>query len=187
MHAMLGFTTRSIGEATAGLFEAAKRLALVDVALARRTFPDTIGMALNADRFASPDADLTDGGFERRPPWPDGSRAAKLTSCSTASWRSLTEGTRQASRSSRGTHGGHGPHVYFEQLQWVDMAATAASYLWDHDGWMELSDRSPLSPEMWANPPRLPVVLGARAQRWPLPANSPRRHPLWKRRRWRVR
>src|SRR6185437_4725177 len=56
VHAMLGFTTRSIGEATADLLAAAKALAPVDVALARRTFLDTITTALNADRVASPDA-----------------------------------------------------------------------------------------------------------------------------------
>src|SRR4029077_7562778 len=57
VHAMLGFTTRSIGEATAGLLEAAKRLAPVDVALAPRTFLDTIGRALHTHAVASPDTD----------------------------------------------------------------------------------------------------------------------------------
>ena len=145
VHAMLGFTTRSIGEATAGLFEAAKRLALVDVALARRTFLDTMGMALNADRVASPDADATSVARAAATlAGPEPRRQADLLFDGFVALfdRGYAAGVpilREALTADVG-------HMSaFEQLQWVHMAATAASYLWDHDGWMELSDRCPLA------------------------------------------
>ena len=164
VHAMLGFTTRSIGEATAGLLEAAKRLALVDVALARRTFLDAMGMALTADRFASPDADVTAvaraaatlAGPEQR------HQADLLLDGFVALFdRGYAAGVpilREALTADVG-------HMSaFEQLQWVDMAFTAASYLWDHDGWMELSDRCLSLARDVGESSRLPIALGTRAQ-----------------------
>ena len=164
VHAMLGFTTRSIGEATAGLLEAAKRLALVDVALARRTFLDTIGMALTADRFASPDADVT--AVARAAATLAGPEQRHQADLLLDGFVALFDRGYAASvpilREALTADVGH--MSAFEQLQWVDMAFTAASYLWDHDGWMELSDRCLSLARDVGESSRLPIALGTRAQ-----------------------
>ena len=164
VHAMLGFTTRSIGEATAGLFEAAKRLAPVDVALARRTFLDTMGMALNTDNVASPDADATS--VARAAATLAGREPRRQADLLFDGFVALFDRGYAAGvpilREALTADVGH--MSAFEQLQWVHMAATAASYLWDHDSWMELSDRSLSLARDVGESSRLPVVLGARAQ-----------------------
>ena len=164
VHAMLGFTTRSIGEATAGLIEAAKRLALVDVALARRTFLDTMGMALNTDNVASPDADATS--VARAAATLAGREPRRQADLLFDGFVALFDRGYAAGvpilREALTADVGH--MSAFEQLQWVHMAATAASYLWDHDSWMELSDRSLSLARDVGESSRLPVVLGARAQ-----------------------
>jgi DNA-binding CsgD family transcriptional regulator len=162
VHAMLGFTTRSIGEATADLLAAAKALAPVDVALARRTFLDTITTALNADRVAGPDAtEVARAAATLAGPEPRRQADLLLDGFVALFDRGYAAGVpilREALKADVG-------HMSaFEQLQWVHMASTAASYLWDHDDWMELSDRTLSLAREVGESSRLPVALGMRAQ-----------------------
>ena len=165
VHAMLAFTTRSIGEATAELLEAAKRLAPVDVALARRAFLDAIGMALTADRFAGPGADLTavaraaDAVLSAPEPR---RQADLLLDGFVALFGRGYEAGVPILREALTADVGHLPA--FEQLQWVDMAFTAASYIWDHDGWMALTDRCISLARDVGESSRIPIALGSRAQ-----------------------
>jgi DNA-binding CsgD family transcriptional regulator/tetratricopeptide (TPR) repeat protein len=164
VHAMLAFTTRSIGEATAEMLEVANRLAPLDVALARRTFLDTIGMALTADRFASPGADLaTVARAAAALPAPEPHRQADLLLDGFAALfgRGYAAGVPILREALTADVGHLTP---FEQLQWVDMAFTAASYIWDHDGWMALTDRCISLAREVGESSRIPIALGSRAQ-----------------------
>ena len=151
-------------EAQPLLLAAAKRLEPVDPRLARLTYLDAIGNALFAGRLAAPGADLSavSRAAAAAPQPPGGPDSADrllygLTASFAQEYARGLPTLRKALLSS-----GSGLTAD-EEMRWVPLAATAASGVWDDQGWEALTDRYvDLCLELGALA-ELPLALNSRA------------------------
>ena len=151
-------------DAQALLLAAAKRLEPVDPRLARMTYLEAISNALHAGRLAAPGADLAAvSRAAAAAPQPPGSpdSADRLLYGLTANFaQEYARGLPTLRKSLLPSGSGLTAH---EEMRWVQLAATAASGVWDDEDWEALTDRYvDLCLELGALT-ELPLALNSRA------------------------
>ena len=151
-------------EAQPLLLAAARRLEPVDPRLARMTYLDAISNALFAGRLAGPGADLSavSRAAAAAPPPPGSPTSAdRLLYGLTANFAQEYARGLPTLRKSLLTIGSGLPAG--EEMRWVQLAATAASGVWDDQDWEALTDRYvDLCLELGALT-ELPLALNSRA------------------------
>ena len=137
----MGFETLSIGESGAGMLQAAKRLAPVDTALARRTFLHAIGQTITAERFATPGADViaVAGAVAALPPRDPSSPADLLLDGWVAVFhRGYPAGVPILREAVRADAADVPPE---DRLSWLGLGRLAACHIWDDHLSIALTDQ----------------------------------------------